>query len=92
VDRINSTSTSLTSVPAILAACDEGRVAALAVGPECVMWGRLDPFEQHTERFPGDIDLISAVIGAALKQGAALYPAGPDELPCGTMLAALPRY
>jgi ribonucleoside-diphosphate reductase alpha chain len=89
--RINST-TPMTSLPAILAACDEGRVAALAVRPEPLLWGSLDPIEQHAERLPGDVDLASAVIGAALNQGAEVYPAARDELPRGTVLAALPRY
>ena len=90
--RVNSTSTSLTSVPEILAACDEGRVAGLVARPEHLMWGRLAPFEQHAERSPGDIDLVSAAIGAALHQGAVLYPAGPDDLADGAALAALRRY
>jgi hypothetical protein len=90
--QISSASTPLTSVPAIFAACGEGRVAALAVRPECVVWGRLDPIEAHAERSPGDIDLASVVIGAALSQGAALYPAASDELPGGSALAALARY
>jgi hypothetical protein len=90
--RIGSSSTPLTSVPAILAACDEGRVAAVAVRPERVVWGRLDPIEQHAERSPGDVELISAVIGAAVSQGATVHPATQDELPAGAVVAALPRY
>jgi hypothetical protein len=89
--RMDST-TPMTSVPAILAACDQGRVAALAVRPEPLVWGRLDPIEEHGERRPGDVDLASAVIGAALHQGAEVYPASQDELPRDTVLAALPRY
>jgi hypothetical protein len=92
IARINSASTPLTSVPAILAACADGRVGALVVRPDCVVWGRLDSLESHAERSPGDIDLISVAIGAALSQGAALYPAASDELPDGAALAALPRW
>ena len=92
VDRIRSSRTPLTAVPAILDACRAGRVAALLVQPDRLLWGRLDGADAQVERQAGDIELVSAVIGAALAQGAAIYPAWPRELPGDASVAAVARY
>lgn len=92
VERVGASPESLTSIPAIVAACREGRVAALLAQPTRLRWGRIDAAEGHLERRPGDIELVSAAIGAALAQGAAIYPAAPGELPGDVSVAAVARY
>ncbi len=79
-------------MPAILGACQEGRVAALLVRPDHLSWACSDTTGDHPERLPGDIDRISAAIAAALAQGATIHPVGPCELPAGVTVAAVPRY
>jgi Bacterial archaeo-eukaryotic release factor family 3 len=92
VERITSAQDPLTSIPAILSACREGRVAALVAQPTRLLWGRLDAANGHPNRNSGDIELISAAIGAAFDQGAVIYPAAPGELPGDAPVAVLLRY
>ena len=92
LDRIDAVAERLTSPADVLAACREGRVEALLVQPARLVWGRPDAAEVHAQRDAGDIELLSAAIGAALEQGATVYPAAPGELPDDAPLAAVPRY
>ena len=92
LDRLAATADPLTALPAILAACDQGRIAALLAVPTRLVWGRLDTADGHASRAPGDVELVSVAIGAALDQGATVHPAAPGELPGGATLAAVPRY
>lgn len=90
--RAASSTEQLTAVATILAACREGRVAALLVRPETLLWGGVDDDLGHAEQRPGDIDLVSAMIGAALEQGADVFPLALGELPYDPPVAAVPRY
>ena len=92
LERISGAGERLVCPTAVLAACREGRVAALLVQPGRLRWGRLDEDDGHAERGPGDVELVSAVIAAALDQGAELYAAAPGELPGDAPVAALLRY
>lgn len=92
LERIDAAAESLTLLPDVLAACEEGRVAALLVEPDRLVWGQAETADGHAQREPDDIDLISAAIGAALDQGATVYPASPGELPGDAPLAAVARY
>ena len=92
LERIDAAAESLTLLPDVLAACEEGRVAALLVEPDRLVWGQAETVDGHAQREPDDIDLISAAIGAALDQGATVYPASPGELPGDAPLAAVARY
>jgi hypothetical protein len=92
LERMGASSPLLDSIPAILAACQEGRVAAVLARPDRLVWGRFDPVEVHAGREPGDVDLVSATIAAALDQRAVVYPAGPGELPGDAPIAAAPRF
>jgi hypothetical protein len=90
--RVASSRERLTSARAISAACQQGRVGALLVRPDHLSWGPADAAEEHPQRLPGDIDLVSAAIGDALAQGATIHPAWPGELPPGVTIAAVQRY
>jgi hypothetical protein len=92
LERLASSTDALTSIPAILTACQEGRVAALFVRSDHLTWGSADTCAVQATRRPCDIELASVAIGAALRQGADIYPAATDELPAETLIAALPRY
>jgi hypothetical protein len=92
IDRAVSSPTTVNSVPAVLSACRQGRVAALFVRPDRLTWGRLDSAEVHPERRRGDIELATAAICAALQRGASIRVAGKHELPGDPPVAALLRY
>jgi hypothetical protein len=92
LERVASSADALTSLPTILTACHEGRVASLLVRPDHLSWGRADTTEEHQRRLAGDIDLVSATIAAALAQGATIYPVEPHELPRDITMAAVARY
>jgi Bacterial archaeo-eukaryotic release factor family 3 len=92
LDRLAATAEPLTSIPAIIAACHEGRIAALLAEPTCLVWGRPDGPEGRASRAAGDVELVSVAIGAALDQGATVGVAAPGELPRGATVAALARY
>jgi hypothetical protein len=92
LERVASSSEQLVSLAAISTACQEGRVGALFVRPDDLSWGPAGTAEEHPQRLPGDIDLVSAAISDALAQGATIYPARPGELPLGVSIAAIPRY
>jgi hypothetical protein len=92
LERLAATADPLTSIPAVLAACREGRIGALLAEPTRLVWGRLDTADGHARRGPGDVELLSVAIGAALDQGATVYAAAPGELPGDASLAAVARY
>ncbi len=92
LDRLAATADPLTSIPAILAACHEGRIAALLAEPTRLVWGRLDAVDGHASRAPRDVELVSLAIGAALDQGATVHAAALGELPRGAAIAALARH
>jgi Bacterial archaeo-eukaryotic release factor family 3 len=92
VAQVRSSESRLTSIPAILAACRDGRVAVLLVQPARLVWGPPDGTTTQSERGPGDVELLSVTIGAALDQGATVHVAASDELPDGSPVAALARY
>jgi hypothetical protein len=89
IDQADTSRTLLTAIPAILTARHHGRVAALLVQPDRLQWGTADAAEIHPDRRPGDIELVTTAIGAALRHGAAVHPAGPHELPGDTSVAAI---
>ena len=67
-------------------------MAALLVAPNRLEWGQLEAADGHPVHDSDDVDLVSVVIGAALEQGADLYPLAPGELKGDPAVAALARY
>jgi hypothetical protein len=83
------TSAALTSLPEILIAAREARLAALLVQPNRLLWGSPDTGEVHAERRPGDIELVTAAISAALEHFAMVFAVSPHELPADVPVTAI---
>jgi hypothetical protein len=81
---------------AVLAAAEDGRVAALVVATGIRHWGRWDPetrtAEVHDARRPGDRDLLDAAAVAALGTGAAIHACPAERVPGMQGIAAILRY
>ena len=60
--------------------------------PTACSGGAPDAADVHSDRRPGDVELVTASICAALQRGAAIHVAGADELPGDPPVAALLRY
>lgn len=79
-----------------LLAAVEGRVESLFVPVGTQRWGtvRSDGTlgEEHSERQPGDRDLLDAAAVAALLAGGKVYDTGPEAVPGGGLVAAALRF
>jgi hypothetical protein len=91
VNKVSASPMVLTSMPAILAASEEGRIGSLLVRPDRLLWGRPDD-DGHPDRRPGDTELVTVAIGAALEHGATVFPAAAHEMPGDAPVAALLRH
>lgn len=80
----------------IVPAAVDGRVAALFVATDAPCWGTYDIDERrvrlHSEWRPGDRDLVELAAARGLVQGAEVYAAAREEMPCEGAAAALYRY
>lgn len=82
-----------TTVDDVVDACAQSRVDALFVRPDRLLWSAAsDPGELHDTPHPGDVELHSVAIDAALRQGAAVFPAWAGELPDDAAIAASLRF
>jgi hypothetical protein len=73
------------SLPEAVAAADDGRVEALFARAGPPVWGRRlnGEVEVHSERQPGDIDLLNEAVALALLRDSAAYLTPADEMPGG---------
>ncbi len=80
---------------AVLAAYD-GRVATLFVAIGVQQWGRFDPERRevhlYKERRPGLQDLLDFATASTLIKGGNVYAVEREQVPGGTLVAALFRY
>lgn len=82
-----------TTVDEVMAACAQSRVDALFVRPDRLQWSASgNSGELHESPEPGDVELHSVAIDAALRQGAAVFPAWAGELPDDESLGASLRF
>ncbi len=77
-------------------AAHQGRVAALFVAVDVQAWGTFNPdvlgVSEHTEREPGDEDLLDLAAIRTLLTGGEVFAVAPDEVPNGGPLAAVLRW
>ena len=85
-----------TDLAAVLRAALDGRVDTLFVASGTQRWGTVDEASRnvtlHSERCPGDRDLLDRAAVQALVTGAAVYVVDPARVPGGGVAAAILRY
>lgn len=83
-------------LPDIVEAAVFGRIDTLFVATGVHLWGAFDPesaaVELHTEKRPGDQDLLDVAAAYALLSRATVYSVPAEEMPEGAPAAALLRY
>lgn len=94
---INSRSSpALNSLPAIVAAADEGRIESLFVPIGLQKWGSFDEVrrtaEQHDSHRPGDRDLLDVAAISTLAHGGRVFVVPESEIPGEAPVAAALRY
>jgi hypothetical protein len=89
VTSVRTTASAITSLPAIITASKQGRVAGLLVQPNRLLWGRIGTNDVHVDRHPGDVELLTTAICAALEQFAMVFAVRPGELPGNVPVAAV---
>jgi hypothetical protein len=86
----------VSAIDRIVAASIEGRVDTLWVSMQDEVWGRVDEetnvITVHTQRQPGDFDLLDRAAVQALKAGARLYTVDRERVPDRSIAAAMLRY
>lgn len=97
IRALEATNQATTDLVTTLAAADEGRIDTVFVAVDGAAWSRPDDSgrepETHSERGPGDRDLLDAAAVAALLTGAHVYAVERERMPvAGAPVAALLRY
>lgn len=86
----------LDSLPAIVAAADQGRIDSLFVPIGLQKWGSFDEVrrtaEQHDSHRPGDRDLLDVAAISTLAHSGRVFVVPASEIPGGTPVAAALRY
>jgi hypothetical protein len=99
VERIGGqfiTARATTDLATVLHSSREGRCDVMLVALDSPAWGTYDPstgdIELHEERHPDDDDLLDLAVAYALERGTEVHAVPRDEVPGGTLVAALHRY
>lgn len=83
-------------LPEVVQAADWGRIDTLVVDPDAESWGTYEPdlgrARVHPQREKGDEELTELAVARTLKNGGAVLPLAPEDLPSGVVAAALLRY
>jgi hypothetical protein len=73
-----------------------GRVDTVFMNEDAVQWGRFDPdsgaVTLHSEKTPGDVDLVDFIATCTLLGGGTVYPVTAGKLPDSGVTAAVFRY
>ncbi len=79
-----------------VAAATSGRVDRLFIVNGGRAWGSVDPdnrqVEEHSDRRPGDVDLLDVAARATLENGGEVFAVDAEEMPTDGSLAAVLRY
>jgi hypothetical protein len=91
--QLSGTGRTSGTLEAVVAAAYEGQVETLFVARGRPVWGIFDPgagrLEQHEKPLAGDVDLVDLAAAHTLTHGRTVYAVEPDQVPSGTMVAAL---
>jgi hypothetical protein len=94
--RLAGTGTASSDLALILPAAAHGRVETLFVALGQRKWGHFDPqlgtIEIHPQEAPGDEDLLDLAALHAVKNSGMVYALSPEEVPGGSVIAAVFRY
>ena len=84
------------TLPDVLIAAHNGRVASVFVPIGVQRWGTFDAarqgVEEHEERDPGDRDLLDAIAVETLAHGGEVFGVDEDDVPLGGVVAAALRF
>lgn len=99
VDRyhqVTAQGKTLTDVKQAVQAADHGRVETLFVPVGLQIWGKVDPQKGeiviHTEKQPGDEDLLDLAAVHTLANRGEVYAVAKDQMPVNEPVAAILRY
>lgn len=84
------------TLPDVLTAAFQGRIATLFIPLGVRRWGRFDfnrlVLDEHDHEEPGDEELLDLAAAQTLRQDGKVYGMKPAEIPGGHLLAAVYRY
>jgi hypothetical protein len=94
--RLAGTGMASNQLDQVLTAAEHGRVDTLFVALGQRRWGRFDPLQNAVEESgseqPGDEDLLDLASLLVVKNSGVVYAVPPEEVPGGSVIAALFRY
>jgi hypothetical protein len=94
--RLAGTGMASNQLDQVLTAAEHGRVDTLFVALGQRRWGRFDPLqntvEEHESEQPGDEDLLDLSALLAVRNSGVVYAVPPEEVPGGSVIAAIFRY
>ena len=84
------------TLPDVLTAAFQGRIATLFIPLGMRRWGRFDfnrlVLEEHDREKPGDEELLDLAAPQTLRHDGKVYSMKPEEIPGGHLLASVYRY